>query len=91
VHAPDQRAVERVLLRAISRSPTLGAMIRFVFGAILGGALATGGGWLWLEHTRDCALRCGDGTVCFSGRCLPRNAPTTVVTLPGKDTHQRRR
>jgi hypothetical protein len=66
-------------------------MMRFMFGLLVGGALATGGGWLWLERGSDCARRCGTGTVCFSGQCTPRGPATTVVSAPTRDTHQRRR
>jgi hypothetical protein len=66
-------------------------MIRFVFGGLLGAAVALGGGWLWLEHAGDCARRCGEGTVCFSGRCMARGAPTSVVASPGREAHPRRR
>jgi hypothetical protein len=64
-------------------------MMRFVLGALLGGAVALGGGWLWLERAHDCALRCGEGTVCFSNRCVARGEPTTVVTRPRPSARRR--
>jgi hypothetical protein len=55
-------------------------MIRFVFGALVGACVVAGAGWLWLDHSHDCVRRCGDGTVCFSGRCIARGGPPTVVS-----------
>jgi hypothetical protein len=55
-------------------------MIRFLFSALIGAAIAVGCGWLWIERAPDCLRRCGDGTACFSGHCIPRGAPTTVAS-----------
>jgi hypothetical protein len=66
-------------------------VIRFFFGLILGAALSIGGGWLWIERAHDCVRRCGDGTVCFSGRCIARGPATTVVPAPSPEKRSKAR
>jgi hypothetical protein len=63
--------------------------MRLVFGILIGAALTAGGGWLWLEHSHDCARRCGDGTRCFNGRCIAQGPATAVA--PPKDTRRKKR
>ena len=53
-----------------------------LFGIIVGVALAAAGGWLYLREGKDCLGRCGDGTRCFSGRCIANAPPTQVATAP---------
>jgi len=53
-----------------------------LFGIVVGAALAAGGGWLYLQRSKDCVGRCGDGTRCFSGRCIAATQPTTVASAP---------
>jgi hypothetical protein len=65
-------------------------VIRFFFGIVLGAALAGAGGYLWVGHAKDCVGRCGDGTRCFSGRCIAA-APPTVVAQPADKTKRRKR
>ncbi|MDB4965200.1 MAG: hypothetical protein JWN44_889 [Myxococcales bacterium] len=65
-------------------------MIRFVFGIFIGVGLAAGGGWLYLQKTKDCLTRCGDGTRCFNGRCIAAAPATTVAPPPDKKKRKRR-
>jgi len=53
-----------------------------LFGIVVGAALAADGGWLYLQRSKDCVGRCGDGTRCFSGRCIAATQPTTVASAP---------
>ena len=55
---------------------------------VLGLALAGAGGWFYWKQGKDCLGRCGDGTRCFDGRCIPASKPTTVASAP---TPRRRR
>jgi hypothetical protein len=57
-------------------------VIRTIFGIVVGVALAAGGGWLYLQKSKDCVGRCGNGTRCFDGRCIAAAPPTTVASTP---------
>jgi len=64
-------------------------VFRLFFGVIIGAALAVGGGWLYLQRAKDCVGRCGDGTRCFSGRCIAAAPASTVA--PAIDKVKRRK
>ena len=64
-------------------------MTRVLLGILVGLALAAGGGLLYLRESQDCLHRCGDGTRCFSGRCVVAPPPTTVATAPVPKKHKR--
>jgi hypothetical protein len=65
--------------------------MRLAFGIVLGLALAAGGGWLYLQKGKDCLGRCGDGTRCWSGRCIVAAPPTTVAPPTDKTKRRKRR
>ena len=57
-------------------------MLRIIFGMIIGLAVAAGGGWLYLQKSKDCLDRCGNATHCFNGRCIATGPATSVATTP---------
>jgi hypothetical protein len=57
-------------------------VLRLVFGMILGLALASGASWLYLQKSKDCLSRCGNGTHCFNGRCIATGPATSVSNAP---------
>jgi hypothetical protein len=65
-------------------------VLRIVVGILIGIALAVGGAWLYLQKGKDCLGRCGDGTRCWSGRCLVA-APAVTVAPPTDKTKRRKR
>jgi hypothetical protein len=66
-------------------------VLRLVFGVILGAALAAGGGWIYINKAKDCIGRCGDGTRCFSGRCIAAGPATSVASTPSPARSKRKR
>jgi hypothetical protein len=83
----------RFTLRSFARPPQrryAAAVLRLVFGIVLGAALATGAGWLYINHTKDCVGRCGEGTRCFTGRCIAAGPATSVATTPTHGKPKRR-
>jgi hypothetical protein len=65
-------------------------VVRILLGVLIGVALAAGGGWLYLQKSKDCVGRCGEGTRCFNGHCLVA-APPVVVAPPSDKTKKRKR
>lgn len=61
-----------------------------MFGVVVGVALAGGAGWLYLREGKDCLGRCGSGTHCFDGRCIPAPASVTVAPSPSPKKRKRR-
>ena len=57
-------------------------MLRLVLGILVGVVLCAGSGWLYLQKGKDCLSRCGDGTRCFEGKCIPSGPSTSVATTP---------
>jgi hypothetical protein len=66
-------------------------VLRLVFGVILGAALAAGGGWIYINKAKDCIGRCGDGTRCFTGRCIAAGPATSVASTPSPGRLKRKR
>lgn len=60
-----------------------------LLGIVVGAALAAGGGWLYLQRSKDCVGRCGDGTRCFNGRCIAAAPPTTVASAAAPKKRKR--
>jgi hypothetical protein len=65
-------------------------VIRLLLGIVLGVALAAAAGYVYLQKGKDCIGRCGDGTRCFSGRCIAAAPPTMVATAPTPKKRKRR-
>lgn len=66
-------------------------MARILLGLLIGLALAAGGGWLYLQKTKTCLDRCGDGTRCFGGRCIASGPATSVASTPSLPKKKKRR
>jgi hypothetical protein len=67
-------------------------VLRLVFGIIIGAALAAGGGWIYINKApNNCVGRCGDGTRCFTGRCIAAGPATSVATTPSLAKKRKRR
>jgi hypothetical protein len=60
-------------------------MSKFLIGALLGIGLAVGAGFgyqQWHEKNDPCISRCGDGTICDRGHCIPMPAPVAAAPPP---------
>jgi hypothetical protein len=66
-------------------------VLRFIFGTIVGLAVAAGISWLYVQKGKDCLGRCGTSTRCFNGRCIATGPATSVASAPTPARGKRKR